>query len=76
MENSNSNEGSAYKSGNIFGWKFSFISLGIILVTLIAVILTENYKQYQVGSDRKFRLDSVEVERVDSLQLEDKKSEK
>ncbi len=72
MENSNSNEDSIYRSGNIFGWKFSFISLGIILVTLIAVILTEDYKQYQVDSDGKPRIDSIDIERGDSLQLEDK----
>jgi len=28
-------------SGNIFGWKFSFYSLGIILVTLLAVVLLD-----------------------------------
>lgn len=29
-------------SGNIFGWKISFISLGIILVTLLAVIIFDD----------------------------------
>lgn len=28
-------------SGNIFGWKISFISLGIILITLLAVLILD-----------------------------------
>ncbi len=67
MKNSNSPEDIEYKSGNIFGWRISFISLGIILVTLVAVIVSENHKskiQMQVPSTM---VDSIGIEQIDSL---------
>ncbi|MEZ4885389.1 MAG: hypothetical protein R3E32_11725 [Chitinophagales bacterium] len=67
MRNSDSLEDSAYQSGNIFGWRFSFISLGIILVTLIAVIISENYKKNLQGQTPHNIADSIEVEQLDSI---------
>lgn len=69
MENSNSQEEVTYKSGNMFGWRFSFISLGIILVTLVAVILTESHKKQLQPKETSIKVDSIEVEQVDSLMI-------
>ena len=69
MENSNPQENATYKSGNMFGWRFSFISLGIILVTLVAVILTERHKKQLQPKETSIKVDSIEVEQVDSLMI-------
>ena len=37
MENKENQE--TYVSGNIFGWRISFMSLGVVLFTLLAAIL-------------------------------------
>lgn len=37
-------ENTVLVSGNIWGWKFSFISLIIILLTLFAALLSDNQK--------------------------------
>jgi hypothetical protein len=66
MKNSDSLEDPAYQSGNIFGWRFSFISLGIILATLVAVIISENYKKTLQDETPHNVTDSIEVEQIDS----------
>lgn len=70
MKNSDSSEDAIPKSGNIFGWRISFISLGIILVTLVAVIITEGGKSKVPSSATSTVVDSIEVERVDSIRIE------
>ena len=69
MKNSNSQEEPTYKSGNIFGWRISFISLGIILVTLVAVIISENHKAKMQDQVTEMGIDSLKVEKMDSIQL-------
>ncbi|MGB1241461.1 MAG: hypothetical protein ACPG49_02995 [Chitinophagales bacterium] len=69
MKNSNSSEEVVYKSGNIFGWKISFISLGIILVTLVAVIISENQKKKMKNQATQTAVDSVGIEKVDSIKI-------
>lgn len=70
MKNSDSSEDTVQRSGNIFGWRISFISLGIILVTLVAVIITEKGKGKIPASVTSTVVDSIEVERVDSIRIE------
>jgi len=69
MKNSNSSEEAVYKSGNIFGWKISFISLGIILVTLLAVIVSENQKEKMKNQATQTVVDSLEVGKIDSIKI-------
>ncbi|MFK7906017.1 MAG: hypothetical protein AB8B69_12870 [Chitinophagales bacterium] len=69
MKNSNSSEEVVYKSGNIFGWKISFISLGIILVTLLAVIVSENQKKKMKNQTTETVVDSLEVGKIDSIKI-------
>ncbi len=69
MKNSNSSGEVVYKSGNIFGWKISFISLGIILVTLVAVIISENQKKKMENQAGQTVVDSLEVEKIDSIKI-------
>ena len=69
MKNSNSSEEVTYKSGNIFGWKISFISLGIILVTLVAVIISENQKKKMENKGSQTVVDSLGIQKNDSLKI-------
>jgi len=50
------------RSGNIFGWKYSFISLIIILVTLFAVIIFDDPNKKKTSKPTQAQLDSVKVD--------------
>ncbi len=57
------------QSGNIFGWKFSFISLIIILITLFAVIIFDDPDKKRVKNPPLNLPDSVQVDSVNSNNL-------
>ena len=47
MTNNSKDNQETYVSGNIFGWRISFMSLGVVLFTLLAAILIGNPEKMQ-----------------------------
>jgi len=60
-------EEQTYVSGNIFGWRISFISLGIILATLFIAILLGVFDKNQTIETKNGMIDTTKVQQMDTL---------
>ncbi len=56
------------RSGNIFGWRISFISLGVILFTLTVAIFTGQFSNNSIHDGKsKKNITTDSIQKIDSL---------
>ena len=65
MTNNSKDNQETYVSGNIFGWRISFMSLGVVLFTLLAAILIGNPEKMQQTESKS--IDTTIIQKTDTV---------
>ncbi|MGB1207069.1 MAG: hypothetical protein ACPG5B_15595 [Chitinophagales bacterium] len=68
MIDNNKDKQETYVSGNIFGWRISFMSLGVVLFTLIAAILIGDPEDHNKNQQNKNNtIDTTMIQKTDTV---------
>lgn len=67
MTDHNKNNQETYVSGNIFGWRISFMSLGVVLFTLLAAILIGDPDEKNMQQNKYNRIDTTIIQKTDTV---------
>jgi len=65
MTNNSKDNQETYVSGNIFGWRIPFMSLGVVLFTLLAAILIGNPEKMQQTESKS--IDTTIIQKTDTV---------
>ena len=67
MTNNSKDNQETYVSGNIFGWRISFMSLGVVLFTLLAAILIGNPEKEKMQQTESKSIDTTIIQKTDTV---------
>ena len=67
MTDNNKENQETYVSGNIFGWRISFMSLGVVLFTLLAAILIGEPNKNELQQKQNNSTDTTSLIKTDTV---------
>mgnify|MGYP005727390511 FL=1 len=67
MTNNSKDNQETYVSGNIFGWRISFMSLGVVLFTLLAAILIGDPEKEKMQQTESKSIDTTIIQKTDTV---------